>query len=216
MTNTVTTATPSTETDLYRETICRLLSAGYYQPEEAFREERVYSSLAEAAGRLSTELGALARRVETEFERTPLEDLLLDYSRLFLGPFEILAKPYGSVWIEGEKVVMGETTMAALDLYREGGFELDENFREVPDHVAAELEFLYLLIFKENEARRGGDAEGIAAALELKRRFLKHHLGRWITPFGKAMKGGAQTAFYKCLAELTEDFVKEELRRAEA
>jgi TorA maturation chaperone TorD len=216
MTNTVTTASPSAEKDLSRETLCRLLSASYYQPEEAFREERVYASLAEAAGRLSQELGALARGMETEFERTPLQDLLLDYSRLFLGPFDIVAKPYGSVWLEGEKVVMGDSTMAALDLYREGGFELDENFREVPDHIAAELEFLYLLIFRENEARRGEDADGLATTLDIKRRFLKNHLGRWIMLFAKAMKDGAQTAFYTHLAELTEDFVKEELRRAEA
>lgn len=216
MTNTLTTPSPSTERGLARETICRLLSACYYQPEEAFREERVYASLAEAAGRLSPELGTLARRMEAEFERTPLEELLLDYSRLFLGPFDIVAKPYGSVWLEGEKVVMGDSTMAALALYREGGFELDENFREVPDHVAAELEFLYLFIFKENEAQRGNDAEKHATVRDIKRRFLKHHLGRWIASFARAMKDGAGTAFYKYLAELTEDFVKEELRRAEA
>lgn len=201
---------------LAREDFCRLLSASYYQPAPEFAEEDVFGALSRAAGLIGPETAEKARLLNEEFERSSLEELLLDYSRLFLGPFEILAKPYGSVWLEGEKVVMGETTMAVLDLYREGGFELDENFREVPDHIAAELEFLYLLIFKENEARRSEDAEGLASAREFKHRFLKNHLGHWITPFAKAMKDGAQTAFYTFLAELTEDFVKEELRSAEA
>jgi TorA maturation chaperone TorD len=202
-------------TRLAREDVCRLLAACYYQPGPEFAEEDLFGALSRAAGLIDPETAEKARLLRGEFEGSSLEELLLDYSRLFLGPFEILAKPYGSVWLEGEKVVMGDSTMAALDLYREGGFELDENFREVPDHVAAELEFLYLLIFKENEARRAADAEGLAAARGIKRRFLKNHLGRWITPFAQAMKDGSRTAFYRYVAELTEDFVKEELRRAE-
>ena len=40
---------------------------------------------------------------------------------------------------------MGDSTMAVLALYREGGFHVAEAFTEMPDHVAVELEFLYLL-----------------------------------------------------------------------
>jgi TorA maturation chaperone TorD len=202
-------------TRLAREDVCRLLAACYYQPGPEFAEEDVFDALSRAAGLIDPETAEKARHLKEAFEVSSLEELLLDYSRLFLGPFEILAKPYGSVWLEGEKVVMGDSTMAVLGLYREGGFELDENFREVPDHVAAELEFLYLLIFKENEARRGDDADGLAMTLDIKRRFLKNHLGRWIKPFAQAMKDGSQTDLYRYVAELTEDFVKKELRRTE-
>ena len=200
---------------LAREDICRLLAACYYQPEAHLTEEDVFGSLARAAGRLDPVLAEAARRLAAGFAAETLQELLLDYTRLFLGPMDILAKPYGSVWLEGEKVVMGDSTMAVLALYREGGFELDENFREVPDHIAAELEFLYLLLFQESEARRGGDAEGLAKAAGLKRRFLQNHLGRWVTPFTAAMKSGADTDFYKTLAELTVLFVQTEMREGE-
>jgi TorA maturation chaperone TorD len=197
---------------LAKEDFSRLLAACYYQPDAHLAEEDVFGSLTRAAERLDQLLVEKARRLGEAFASESPDTLLLDYSRLFLGPFDILAKPYGSVWMEGEKVVMGDSTMAVLDLYREGGFDLDENFREMPDHIAAELEFLYLLNFQESEARRGGDSEGLKKAADLKRRFLTSHLGNWVGPFTEAMKAGAATAFYKTLAELTELFVQAEMR----
>ncbi len=195
---------------LAKEDFSRLLAACYYQPEAHLAEEDVFGCLARAGEQLNPALADGARRLADGFVAENLQNLLLDYTRLFLGPTDILAKPYGSVWLEDKKIVMGDSTMAVLDLYREGGFELDENFREVPDHIAAELEFLYLLNFQESEARRADDAESWARAANLKARFLRNHLGRWVGPFTAAMKAGAATAFYKTLAEVTELFVQTE------
>lgn len=97
--------------------------------------------------------------------------------------------------------------MAVVALYEEGGFELAEDFRDLPDHVAAELEFLYLLLFREGRA-------GADDALVLRKRLLGEHLGRWIGPFTDAVRAGAQCAFYRELAELTNRFVAMEARRA--
>lgn len=200
---------------LAKEDVSRLLSACYYQPEAHLAEEDVFGALVRATEKLDPSLAAGARRLADSFSNANLQDLLLDYTRLFLGPIGILAKPYGSVWLEGEKVVMGDSTIAVLELYRKGGFELDKNFHEVPDHIAAELEFLYLLIFQENEARRSNDAEGWAQAANLKMRFLQKHLGRWVGPFTTAMKAGATTDFYKQLATFTELFVQTEMQGVE-
>jgi len=96
--------------------------------------------------------------------------------------------------------------VAVLELYRQGGFELDEQARELPDHVAVELEFLYLLNFKLNQARRTGDGEALASIGQLERRFLREHLGQWIVPFATAVSAGAETAFYRELGAFTERF----------
>jgi TorA maturation chaperone TorD len=200
--------------DLAREDVCRILSACYYQPGPELREEQVFERLARAAALVDPALGEKAQRVGQAFAAGTPDDLLLDYTRLFLGPFEIRAKPYGSVWLEGEKVVMGDTTMAVRALYEEGGFELAADFREVPDHVAAELEFLYLLVFNENEARRAVDAVGIESSSDLRRRFLHDHLGRWIGPFTAAVRASAETSFYRELASFTEVVVRMESSEA--
>ena len=128
-----------------RADLCRFLAACYYEPTQLFVDEKLFDSMAAAAAGISAELAASAHRLGELFSSERLEELLLDYSRLFLGPNNILAQPYGSVWLDQEKKLMQDSTVQVLELYKEGGFELSEDFRELPDHIAAELEFLYLL-----------------------------------------------------------------------
>ncbi|MFH1602546.1 MAG: molecular chaperone TorD family protein [Pseudomonadota bacterium] len=197
-----------------RENLCRLLAACYYEPGPEFVEERVFDSMLDAATRIHPQLAAHAKRLGEDYAAEGHDSLLLDYTRLFLGPNHIIAKPYGSIWLEGGNTVMGESTMAVLELYQEGGFEMNEAFREVPDHIAVELEFLYLLIYRENEAERNGEPEALRDAL--RKRFLDAHLGRWIRPFTSAVIAGAQSSYYRQLAELTARFVNMEAGKGEA
>ena len=104
--------------------------------------------------------------------------------------------------------------MGALALYREGGFVIAEAFTEVPDHVAAELEFLYLLNSRLGDPLvETGERDRLTA---LERRFLHEHLGRWITPFTEAMGKGAGTDFYGKLSALTRGFILDALREKAA
>jgi TorA maturation chaperone TorD len=197
-----------------RADLCRFLSACYYEPDPAFAEERLFGSMLDAAERIADpQLADLARKLGQSFASQDLQTLLLDYTRLFLGPVQPLARPHGSYWLTGETTLMQDSTMAVLDLYQEGGFELDDEFREVPDHVAVELEFLYLLTFKRNEALRGGLPDVLAKWEQLEKIFVARHLGAWIGPFAAAVKAGAETGFYRQLAELTERFVRTEEAR---
>ncbi len=93
-------------------------------------------------------------------------------------------------------------------MLQEGGFEIDEDFRELPDHIAAELEFLYLVIYRENEALRNDRPEALTAMAGFRKRFLDEHLGRWVGSFTAAVRAGAESGFYRELAELTDRFVK--------
>jgi TorA maturation chaperone TorD len=197
-----------------REVFCRLLAACYYEPAPAFSEERMFDSLLDAASRIDRGLAAHARRLGEAFSAEELENLLVDYTRLFLGPTQAIARPYASVWMGSETTLAQDSTTAALALYQEyqeGGFEIDQDFRELPDHVAAELEFLYLLIFRENQLQRTRRRDQGAATADLRRRFLHEHLGAWIGPFTAAIRTGAETIFYRELASLTDRFVRMEM-----
>jgi TorA maturation chaperone TorD len=108
---------------------------------------------------------------------------------------------------------MGASTLDVQGLYRAADFDVDEDFRELPDHVAVELEFLYLLLYREHEARVGGDETGLKAVLDLRKRFLAGHLGAWIPKFAAAVKQNTQCDFYRQLAELSEAVVGIELAR---
>lgn len=207
-------ASASASADNARAVLCRLLSACYYEIGSEFAEEKVFDTMVDAADLLDPSLSEPARRLRDAFSAQNREELLVDYTRLFLGPTEALAPPYGSVWMSCERALMQDSTMAVLRLYNEAGFDVDAAFRDLPDHVAAELEFLYLLIFHENQARRDGDHEGFAAAAKLRRELSERHLGKWAGPFTAAMAEHAESVFYKVLAELTRRFIDFEATRS--
>lgn len=196
------------ETASARADLCRFLSACYYEPGPEFAEEKLFDSMLAAATRIDPQLAEHARRLGTAFVDQDAQTLLIDYTRLFLGPVQMLARPYGSYWLSGETTVMRDSSMHVLDLYGQGGFEIDAEFRELPDHVAVELEFLYLLIFKQAQARHAGAADEAAAMAALQQRFLAQHLGAWVGPFCAAIRAGAETAFYRELGAITERFVR--------
>ena len=194
-----------------QEDLCRFLAACFYEPAEMFAEAQLFDSMRLAAEQVDADLAAHAERLGEAFAKDTLQELLVDYTRLFLGPVQPLAKPYGSYWLSGETKLMQDSTRELLDLYAQGGFEIDESFHELPDHVAVELEFLYLLVFRQNRARRDADAAALGELLRLEQRFLGQHLGAWFVPFTAAMAAGAQTDFYRELAALTEAFMRLQL-----
>jgi len=195
-------------TALAREDLCRFVAACFYQPCVEFVQERLFDSIVEAAHAVDPRLGAQAQQLREAFFAEELETLLVDYTRLFLGPGEPLARPYGCYWLTGTATVMEAPTLAVLELYREGGFDLDPECREVPDHVAVELEFLYLLEFRRNRAHEAGDTGALAALESLQQRFLSAHLGAWLDRFAAAVQQGAQTAFYRELAQFAQQVLR--------
>jgi TorA maturation chaperone TorD len=193
-----------------RADLCRLLAACYYQPEAALSQERVFEQMRQAAGTIGPSLAQAALPLGTAFSSCELEELLVDYTQLFLGPVQAPARPYGSVWLPSGAEPMQASTMAVSRLYEEGGFDVDDEFRDLPDHVAVELEFLYQLLFRGAQSQQKADADGVETARALRKRFLDEHLGRWVEPFTTAMRANARTDFYRCLADLTREFVREE------
>ena len=193
-----------------KATVYRLLSACFYQPEDRFVAEDLFGQLVNALNSSEPELEDLAKSMKVAFCQPGTEKLLGDYSRLFLGPFEIPAKPYGSVYLDGEKVVMGDSTMKVKACYRDAGFDVAEDFREMPDHIAVELEFLYLLSFRQNEALALDDSETVKRWQEFEQNFLQNHLGLWVEDFCRRICDHAETDFYRLLAELTDKFVRQQ------
>lgn len=191
-----------------RADLARLLAASYYEPGVEFAEEELFTSMREAAAGIDLALGAVARKLESAYAEADRQELLIDYVRLFHGPPKALAQPYASVWLSmTTQTVMEDSTVAIADFYREAGFEMAEDFRDLPDHVSVELECLYALLFREAQARRDGQSDKQQAAATLRRQLLRDHLDGWLARFSDAVIAHAQTPFYRSLAELTRDYI---------
>ena len=145
----------------------------------------------------------------------PIDDvevLKLDYSRLFVGPYQLLAPPYGSVYMESGNTVMGSSTLDAANLYRDAGLDISGNFKQPPDHIAVELEFMYYLIFKGLKAVENSDMDVASDYMKQQKVFLQRHLGVWLPEFVNRVEKEAETGFYRNLAKSTKEFVEEDIR----
>ena len=65
-------------------------------------------------------------------------DLDRDYHRLFVGPGKLAAPPWGSVYLDSESVLFGDSCVALQRWMRARGIELHEGeSREPVDHIGA-------------------------------------------------------------------------------
>ncbi len=185
----------------YRRDLYKLLSECYYLPDKGLLVN--LSGLDTKKGQIFSDLAKHRPTI------SDLDSLTVDHSKLFVGPYELLAPPYGSVYLEDKSRVMGDSTVDVRERYAEEG--LDICLKEAPDHIAIELEFMYFLVFREVEAIKISDFGTAASYLERQKAFLETHLGIWVPEFASNVETNAQTTFYKDLARITKSFIKDEL-----
>ena len=181
---------------------------------------QTYKVLAECFYAPDDELMALLREISespSDFIRqivgiaeevTDLEPLRVDHAKLFVGPYKLLAPPYGSVYLEDGKL-MGQSTIQVKSLYSEEG--LDFVLREAPDHISVELEFMYLLINRTIETADKSDRGQERCYRQKQRSLLAGHLGQWVPAFAAKVEDAAKTDFYRTLGKVTRRFVEEDL-----
>jgi TorA maturation chaperone TorD len=186
----------------------RLLSACFYQPQkETFIQEELFTNLQGLLRPISHDAAAHASAMEKAFLKYSEEDLLVAYAKLFVGPNELLAPPYGSVYLDGEKTVMGDSTIEAIKMYEEQGLSMDGEFKNLPDHITVEMEFIYYLIFKEVEALENSQWGAALDFIKAQELFFDRFLERWVNPFCDKIQQGTDNEFYTSLADCVSVFI---------
>lgn len=181
----------------------KLLADCYYKP-----DEQLLNKLRNVDASIGLHLGDISKDIPADDQ---LASLAVDFSRLFVGPFKLLAYPYESAYLDGGQQSVINSSNDVEQQYRKEG--LDIVLKEASDHIAIELEFVYFLIAKEVEARNI-DATSVANDYVKKQKlFLQDHLGKWVSEFANNVQLHAQTEFYKNLANLTMAFVEADLER---
>ena len=190
----------------------RLLSACFYLPKkEIFLEEGLFKNLSMLLKSICPGAAIFSAEMEEAIREYNNEDLSVEYAKLFVGPYDLKAPPYGSVYLEGGRRVMGDSTMEVIKAYHEEGLSMDEDFKELPDHIAVELEFMNYLIYKEIDTYMKSKFEDAMEVLRHQELFLKKYLGAWISNFSKAIIENSDNPFYISLAKCTEVFIKTDM-----
>lgn len=190
-----------------REDIYRLLAACYYPPSQELVEERCCETLAALLSTVVPDAAHYASAAVDAGSESLLESLTVEYARLFVGPFQLVAPPYGSIYLDDTKTVMGNSTARVAALYHNCGLQLADDFHELPDHFAVELEFISFLAFKQREAEISGDSTEAARIRSLQKEFLESFLMPWLEPFTSAIINDGEAPFYQALAQCTAAFV---------
>jgi TorA maturation chaperone TorD len=192
-----------------RAKVYKALAECYYPPGEAtLRHARELGPGLKAV--CPPAAAAAERMAAAMLSNGGLEALAVDHARLFVGPFALLAPPYGSVYLDGERRLMGDSTLDVSACYREVGLEMAAGFSGTPDHIAAELEFMHFLAIRELEALAKGDADLARYFRQKQGTFLQRHLAAWVPVFTQGIEEQAQTPFYQNLAAATRLFVEKE------
>jgi TorA maturation chaperone TorD len=113
------------------------------------------------------------------------------------------------VYLDDERKLMGDSTLDVKNRYRESGLDTATNFKDAPDHITAELEFMHFLIFKEIEACSNANMETAIGYIQKQKSFLEDHLMAWVPEFTSSIIKYAENPFYMNLARATEAFLKE-------
>jgi TorA maturation chaperone TorD len=187
----------------------RLFSALFYPPDkEAFIEEDVCGGLVKLMESICPDALGCAQELCNALERTAPDVLSIAHAKLFVGPFGLQAPPYGSVYIEESKRLMGNTTIEVMKMYQRAGLSLSDENRDAPDHISIELEFMHYLASKEIQSLNSGDSGGALEFLQTQHVFFDKYLNPWIGPFCDRIRESSEADFYKLLSMCLSIFFK--------
>lgn len=187
----------------------RFLSACFCQPQKAlFQSEDMLKNLTMYLRIISPDAALFSAEMEENIRRYSNEELLIEYAKLFVGPFELKAPPYGSVYIDEERRVMGDSTLKVISMYEEEGLSKDNAFNDLPDHIAVELEFMSFLIYREIETFQKSDFKSTIDYIVKQEKFMHLFLGQWTRLFCEKIMEGTDNSFYISLAGCLSTFIR--------
>lgn len=205
-----------------RSRVYRLFADAFrYPTAESLERFRSGEYLNELLGAMSGLLHACLASGEVQSAREGVEDEIapLEFSDLetrYIMTFDVgtptpPCPPYEGTYREG--IPRSKRLLAIVAFYRHFGLKMseEENSRELPDHICAELEFMHFLAFKEAQARADGDQELVIGYVHAQRDFLARHLSRWLPKFAVRLEGAAQCVAFAVIARLASDFVDKDL-----
>ncbi len=152
-------------------------------------------------------------------EEELLENLAVEYARLFVGPGKHIS-PHESVHHKKEGgqsgQLWGELTAEVKRIIESSGLEYKSEFTGMPDHISVELEFMQHVVQREAQAWEADDDKTAMLCLKNEKDFVDEHLFGWIPDFCEKVIETAEPPFYREMARLTRRFIefeKKELKK---
>ncbi len=134
-----------------------------------------------------------------------LKSVILDYNRLFIGPDDLKAPPWASLYLSDKKHVFSSETLKVRSFYEKYQLNVGNNFHEPADHISFEFHFIAILFLHFQQAHEESK-EYICRDICL---FLENHFLPWLPLCLENIIQHAQTEFYKNAALLASFTIKD-------
>lgn len=144
------------------------------------------------------------------------DELEAEYNRLFVGPAAPRVYPYESLYRDSTGLVMGPSAGEVLQAYRRNGLAINTAFKDLPDHVAVELEFMARLCCEEARAESAGRVDLALRLKQEQRSFLDVHLAIWLPSMCERVLRETTSTTYRAVAEIAATFVGWDRERLDA
>ena len=160
-------------------------------------------------------LSDMGAKLEDDFlkgsEDKLIEDLAVEYTRLFLGPGKHISPhesihhdtgdgDWGQFW--------GRSTVEIKKFVDASGLEFKSDYKGLPDHISVELEFMQLAAKREMQALEEKDNDGLLYCLKMEKMFIEEHLVQWVPIFCDKIISEAELSFYREIAKVTKNFME--------
>ncbi|HHT9131360.1 MAG TPA: TorD/DmsD family molecular chaperone [Candidatus Tripitaka californicus] len=198
---------------LARSSFYGILSRGFaYPTEEVLGEIKAGATSNELKGSaaclgegLLQSVEALCEAMEREIAPLGLREVEGGYNRIFsMG----LLCPHHETFYTSAHVFMKSQDLADIQgFYNAFGFRLAEEQKELADFIGTELEFMYVLCFKEYHAIKKGEKDKADLCREAQAKFVEGHIGTWTEAFSMTLTVSSHMDYFITLGRLLEKFV---------
>lgn len=150
--------------------------------------------------------GYLATHDVVNIERH-YEELHWDYTRMFVGPFELPTPPWESSYVRKDRLLFQGTTMNVRSYYDKYGIIVSDYNIEADDHIGLEIDFIFHLnelcvkMAEQNESR------GLRQVLHDQQRFINEHLLKFVPEFSQLVQKESNTLFFAGLAKVLHHYL---------
>lgn len=180
-----------------------ILSLLFSKPDDFIKERIKDKSLGEMLEMAFPQI-SFSEFLDDNYTKTLLEKIDKDYLYLFVGVSKPLASPYESSYYRKEARLMDKPARDIIRVMKKWGLELEENYKDLPDHIVSKLALnSFLLNYKEEV-----DEELLKKEIDKDLKKLNKDLG-WISEFRKKIQENEEVVFYSKLAKALEDTMRE-------
>lgn len=194
--------------------VYQFLSMCLFEPEknvmELLRNKDYMSEVESCLGETgNVELSEAFRNIRKELQDSNVDKLVKGYRDTFGSATVAMDCPPYEMYFSGSQIYQQTQELADISgFYKAFGVEISrDDTTSRWDHIAVELEFLHFLTYKLAYAIENHAEKEQESCLAAKKKFLNAHIGRWIKAFANAVEKKSPAAFYREVADMTNEFI---------